>query len=146
VPSCVWIRHTSAAFRIHLKCSLERPSLSGSSCKFIPGLLLRSSWFDRRSLCRATFAQRAVLRSVTNSFHRPYFSSVRAFLKGFLYRNGILHGGTPFCRRQPTSSWIHYFPGSFPSFSGGTSRPDSGPYAASSVPTGISTVCPLGTS
>jgi hypothetical protein len=45
----------------------------------------------------------------------------------------LLHGGTPSCRRQPTSFGIHYFPGSFPSLSVGAPRPDSGPYAASSV-------------
>jgi hypothetical protein len=44
-----------------------------------------------------------------------------------------LHGGTPSSKRQPTSSWIHFFPGSFPSTSGGALQPDSGPYAASSV-------------
>jgi hypothetical protein len=44
-----------------------------------------------------------------------------------------LHCGTPSCRRKLTSSWIHNFPGSFPSFSGGAPRPNCRPYAASSV-------------
>jgi hypothetical protein len=43
------------------------------------------------------------------------------------------HGGTPSCRRQPNSSWIHYFPGSLPSFSGRALLPDFRPFFASSV-------------
>jgi hypothetical protein len=34
--------------------------------------------------------------------------------------------------------WIHKFPGSFPSASGGALWPDSGPYASSSVPSSVS--------
>jgi hypothetical protein len=45
----------------------------------------------------------------------------------------LLHGGTPSCRRQPTSSWIHDIPGYFLSFSGGAPQPDCRLYAASSV-------------
>jgi hypothetical protein len=41
--------------------------------------------------------------------------------------------GTPSCRRQMTSSWIHDIPRSFPSSSGGAPQPDCRPYAASSV-------------
>jgi hypothetical protein len=46
--SCVWILHTSAAFRIHRASLPERPSFSSPTCKFISGLFLPSSLFDRR--------------------------------------------------------------------------------------------------
>jgi hypothetical protein len=46
---CVWILHTSAAFRIHLTSPPKCPTFTVLICEFIPGLLLPSSLFDRQS-------------------------------------------------------------------------------------------------
>jgi hypothetical protein len=49
VLSCDWIRHTSAAFRIHATSLPERSSFSGSTGILIPGLILPLFLFDRQS-------------------------------------------------------------------------------------------------
>jgi hypothetical protein len=76
------------------------------------------------SLPRATFAQRVVL-----------IPGAASSLRGLQFSCSmpLLHGGSSSCRRRSISSWIHNLPGSIPSASGGAPRPDSGPYAASSV-------------
>jgi hypothetical protein len=48
-PSCAWILHTHAAFWIHPTSLPKSPSFLGSTCEFIPGLILPSSLFYRWS-------------------------------------------------------------------------------------------------
>jgi hypothetical protein len=117
------------------------PSFSGFTCKFIPGLLLLSSLFSTDS---SSWLEFLVLFHFCTVGH-PYIGDSQSLPRStiFLGLNNpeevpfspmpLLHSGTPSCRRTPTFSWIHDFPRSFPSSSGGAPRPDCRPYAASSV-------------
>jgi hypothetical protein len=64
------------------------------------GAILSLTKFPSR---RATPARRVMFLPAANTCRRPQFAWVQDFLKMFL----LLHGGTPSCRWQPTSSGIH---------------------------------------
>jgi hypothetical protein len=102
----------------HQLSPFKHPSNSGSSCNFIPGLVLLSSLFDPWSFITASFAPYQFctvsrhssgggeLLLLSNLFQGPKFSDEVSFRHATYARQAI-------------SSWIHYFPGSFPSSAGG---------------------------
>jgi hypothetical protein len=79
--SCAWILHTSAAFWIHLTSLPERPSFSGSTCKFISGLILPAFLFDRWSLMTSFLAPCHFCTAC-----RPYSGSGKLLLPSTLFQ------------------------------------------------------------
>jgi hypothetical protein len=117
---------------------------SGSCWRLLPNV--RPLWISCTTLAlvhsfptmfllrHANFARwDTFLRATASSFRDHDFPGPETSWRVFFFGMPILHGETPSCRRQPTSSWIYHFPGSFPSASGGAPLSDSGPYASSTV-------------
>jgi hypothetical protein len=69
-------------------------------------------------------------RSWSSTSWRQFFGCEHS-LRGSFYSILFLHGGTPYCRRQPTSSRFQDILVSSLTYSDGANRPDCTPYADS---------------